>query len=96
MGLRLCLDAAASLARTMAPAPSEIPDALPAPGVMRRRACEGIANGSRPAVTQPSFWNKAGSFATPGNDAFKRNVRFNTMKITLQQHTCIRCRIDGS
>ena len=34
MGLRPCLEAAASLARTMAPAPSEMPEALPA-GVVR-------------------------------------------------------------
>ena len=96
MGLRLCLDAAASLARTMAPAPSEIPDALPAQVKMRRRARGGNANGDRPAVTQPSFWNKAGSFATPGQDALKRNVRFKTLKITLLLHSRIRCRIDAS
>jgi hypothetical protein len=29
MGFRLCFEAAASLASTMAPAPSEMPEALP-------------------------------------------------------------------
>ena len=103
MGLRLCLDAADSLARTIAPAPSEIPEALPvfvcvcvggggegghvhndgnayvlnimaSTKVNQNWQRTEIVNEMResvtsaPAVTQPSFWNKAGSLATPAID----------------------------
>ena len=97
MGWRLCLDAADSLARTIAPAPSEIPEALPVFVCVRGGHVHNDGNAyvlkimastkmnrnwqrteivnemresvtSVPAVTQPSFWNKAGSLATPAID----------------------------